>query len=109
MEEVPVPAPGTNEVLVKLEKTAICGTDLHIYKWDAWAQKTIPTPMVVGNEDDYSNFYMRRARLWWRPKPPGLLLGTVSTAGRVNSEPPGRSRLPVTMLMIWISHWQSVP
>ncbi|MDP9137023.1 MAG: alcohol dehydrogenase catalytic domain-containing protein, partial [Pseudomonadota bacterium] len=36
MEQVPVPVPGPNEVLIKLEKTAICGTDLHIYKWDEW-------------------------------------------------------------------------
>ncbi len=36
MEQVPIPAPGSNEVLIKLEKTAICGTDLHIYKWDEW-------------------------------------------------------------------------
>ena len=38
MEQVPVPTPGANEVLIKLEKTAICGTDLHIHSWDAWAQ-----------------------------------------------------------------------
>jgi hypothetical protein len=39
--EVPVPEPGINDVLIKVRKTGICGTDLHIYKWDAWAQKTI--------------------------------------------------------------------
>lgn len=50
MEEVPVPDPGPNEVLIKVKKSAICGTDLHIYKWDAWAKKTIPVPMVVGHE-----------------------------------------------------------
>ncbi len=50
MEDVPVPAPGTNEVLVKLEKTAICGTDLHIYKWDAWSQRTIRPGLVIGHE-----------------------------------------------------------
>jgi len=43
MEEVPVPSPGTNEVLIKLEKTAICGTDLHIYLWDDWAQRMYET------------------------------------------------------------------
>jgi threonine 3-dehydrogenase len=37
-------------VLIRVHKTGICGTDLHIYKWDAWAQKTIPVPMVVGHE-----------------------------------------------------------
>ncbi len=50
MEEVPVPSPGTNEVLVKLEKTAICGTDLHIYKWDDWSQRTIKPGLVIGHE-----------------------------------------------------------
>ncbi len=50
MEEVPVPDIGEEEVLIKTRKTSICGTDLHIYKWDAWAQKTIPIPMVIGHE-----------------------------------------------------------
>ena len=50
LEEVPVPVPGINDVLIRVQKTGICGTDLHIYKWDAWAQKTIPVPMVVGHE-----------------------------------------------------------
>jgi threonine 3-dehydrogenase len=50
LEDVPVPTIGINDVLIRVEKTGICGTDLHIYKWDAWAQKTIPYPMVVGHE-----------------------------------------------------------
>lgn len=50
MERVPVPEPGPNDVLIKVRKTAICGTDVHIYNWDAWAQATIPVPMVVGHE-----------------------------------------------------------
>jgi threonine 3-dehydrogenase len=50
MEEVPIPSPGTNEVLIKLEKTAICGTDLHIYLWDDWAQRTIKPGLVIGHE-----------------------------------------------------------
>lgn len=50
MREVPVPAPGANEVLIQLEKTAICGTDLHIYQWDDWAQRTIRTPLIIGHE-----------------------------------------------------------
>lgn len=50
MEDVPVPTINDNEVLIKTKKTSICGTDVHIYKWDAWAQKTIPVPMVVGHE-----------------------------------------------------------
>ncbi|WP_394700675.1 L-threonine 3-dehydrogenase [Maridesulfovibrio sp.] len=50
MEEVPVPQCGHNDVLIKVKKTAICGTDIHIYNWDSWAQQTIPVPMVVGHE-----------------------------------------------------------
>lgn len=48
--DVPVPELGINDVLIKVDRTGICGTDLHIYKWDAWARKTIPVPMVVGHE-----------------------------------------------------------
>jgi threonine 3-dehydrogenase len=50
MEHVPVPEPGPNDVLIKVKKSAICGTDVHIWNWDSWAQKTIPVPMVVGHE-----------------------------------------------------------
>jgi threonine 3-dehydrogenase len=50
LDDVPEPRPGINDVLIRVQKTGICGTDLHIYKWDAWAQKTIPVPMVVGHE-----------------------------------------------------------
>lgn len=50
LEDVPEPVIGINDVLIKVHKTGICGTDLHIYNWDAWAQKTIPVPMVVGHE-----------------------------------------------------------
>lgn len=50
LQEVPMPTVGINDVLIKVLKTAICGTDVHIYNWDEWAQKTIPVPMVVGHE-----------------------------------------------------------
>lgn len=50
LQQVPVPEPGINDVLIKVHKTGICGTDLHIYNWDAWSQRTIPVPMVVGHE-----------------------------------------------------------
>ena len=50
MMDVPEPKVGPNDVLIKISKTAICGTDMHIYKWDEWAQKTIPVPMAVGHE-----------------------------------------------------------
>ncbi|WP_321395383.1 L-threonine 3-dehydrogenase [Emcibacter sp.] len=50
MEDIPEPEIGHNDVLVKVRKTAICGTDIHIYNWDKWAQKTIPLGMQVGHE-----------------------------------------------------------
>ena len=50
LTEVEIPEIGPNDVLVKITKTAICGTDLHIYNWDEWSQKTIPVPMVTGHE-----------------------------------------------------------
>jgi threonine 3-dehydrogenase len=50
LEDVPEPELGINDVLIRVHRTGICGTDLHIYKWDAWAQRTIPVPMVVGHE-----------------------------------------------------------
>ncbi len=50
MSDIPEPKPGPNDVLIRMKKTAICGTDIHIYNWDAWAQKTIPVPMQVGHE-----------------------------------------------------------
>ena len=48
--EAPVPAPGINDVLIRVKKTSICGTDVHIYNWDAWAQQTIKPPMIIGHE-----------------------------------------------------------
>ena len=50
LTDIPVPEIGINDVLIKIKKTSICGTDLHIYNWDAWAQKNIPIPMAIGHE-----------------------------------------------------------
>ncbi len=50
MEDVPMPEVGDNDLLIKVKKTAICGTDVHIYKWDEWSQRTIKTPMTIGHE-----------------------------------------------------------
>src|ERR1700682_3248729 len=50
LEDIPEPKVGPNDVLIEIAKTAICGTDMHIYNWDAWAQKTIPVPMAGGHE-----------------------------------------------------------
>ena len=50
LEDVPAPKPGINDVLIRVHRTGICGTDVHIFRWDGWARKTIPVPMVVGHE-----------------------------------------------------------
>lgn len=50
LQEVPQPEPQANDVLIKIKRTSICGTDVHIYNWDRWAEKTIPVPMVIGHE-----------------------------------------------------------
>lgn len=50
LEDVPEPQIGINDVLIKVGRTGICGTDVHIYNWDAWSQKTIPVPLIVGHE-----------------------------------------------------------
>lgn len=50
LEDVPEPTIGINDVLIRVHRTGICGTDIHIFKWDDWARKTIPVPMVIGHE-----------------------------------------------------------
>jgi len=50
MIDVPVPVPGPGEILIRVQRTAICGTDLHIWQWNDWARKTVPAPMIVGHE-----------------------------------------------------------
>ena len=50
LEDVAMPEIGINDVLIRVLKTGICGTDVHIYKWDEWAQETIPVPMAIGHE-----------------------------------------------------------
>ena len=50
VDDAPIPEPDQNEVLIKIKKSAICGTDLHIYNWDEWSQKTVPTPIITGHE-----------------------------------------------------------
>lgn len=50
LEEVPEPVYGPDDVLIHVARTGICGTDLHIYRWDAWAQNNVPVPLVVGHE-----------------------------------------------------------
>ena len=50
LEDIEIPVIGHNDVLVKIKKTAICGTDIHIFNWDEWAQKTVPVPLITGHE-----------------------------------------------------------
>jgi threonine 3-dehydrogenase len=50
LEEVPVPPAGEFDVLIRILRSSICGTDVHIYEWDAWAERTVPTPMQIGHE-----------------------------------------------------------
>src|SRR5260370_20583984 len=50
LRDVPEPAIGINDLLIRVLRTGICGTDLHIYDWDAWAQRTVPVPLVIGHE-----------------------------------------------------------
>src|SRR5690349_6644364 len=50
LDDVPTPTIDENDVLIRIRGTAICGTDVHIYQWDEWAQKTIPVPMTIGHE-----------------------------------------------------------
>ena len=50
LQDIPKPTVGPNDVMIRVKRTAICGTDMHIYNWDKWAQRTIPVPMAVGHE-----------------------------------------------------------
>jgi threonine 3-dehydrogenase len=93
--EAPVPEPGPEDVLIKVRRTAICGTDLHIWRWDEWAQKTIPVPMIVGHE--FSGEIVEIGSRVSRPLKPGLrvsgeghivdLNSAASRAGRFHLDP----------------------
>src|SRR6202044_437972 len=86
LEEQPIPEIGPDDVLVKVHKTGICGTDIHIFNWDDWAQRTIPTPMTVGHE--YSGEIaevganVRRLRVGQRVSGEGHVIGMKSRAAR---------------------------
>ncbi|WP_417491735.1 L-threonine 3-dehydrogenase [Maricaulis sp.] len=86
MQDVPMPKVGPDDVLIKIHKTAICGTDIHIYNWDDWAAKTVPTPMVVGHEyageivDKGAN--VKRVEIGQRVSGEGHVVGTLSRAAR---------------------------
>jgi threonine 3-dehydrogenase len=86
LAEQPIPEIGPDDVLVKVHKTGICGTDIHIFNWDDWAQKTIPTPMTVGHE--YSGVIaelganVRRLKIGQRVSGEGHVIGMKSRAAR---------------------------
>jgi threonine 3-dehydrogenase len=86
MEDVPEPQIGPDDVLIKITKTAICGTDIHIYNWDDWARKTVPTPMTVGHEyageivDIGAN--VKRVKIGQRVSGEGHVVGDISRAAR---------------------------
>jgi threonine 3-dehydrogenase len=97
MGEAPIPAIGPDEVLIKIHKTAICGTDIHIYKWDDWASHTIPVPMTVGHEyageiaEVGSN--VRRLKIGQRVSGEGHIVGQTSRnarAGKFHLDPETR-------------------
>jgi len=86
LEDEPIPEIGPDDVLVKVHKTGICGTDVHIFNWDEWAQKTIPTPMTIGHE--YSGEIaalganVRRLKIGQRVSGEGHVIGMKSRAAR---------------------------
>ena len=86
LEDQPIPEIGPDDVLVKVHKTGICGTDIHIFNWDEWAQKTIPTPMTVGHE--YAGEIaelganVRRLKIGQRVSGEGHVIGMRSRAAR---------------------------
>ena len=86
LEEQPIPEIGPDDVLVKVHKTGICGTDVHIFNWDEWAQKTIPTPMTIGHE--YSGEIaalganVKRLKVGQRVSGEGHVIGMKSRAAR---------------------------
>ncbi len=97
MRDEPIPEIGIDDVLVKINKTAICGTDVHIWNWDEWARKTIPVPMVVGHEYvgevvDVGS-HVRRLKVGERVTGEGHLVSMrsrMSRAGRFHLDPETR-------------------
>jgi threonine 3-dehydrogenase len=86
LEQVPEPEAGDDDVIVKVHKTGICGTDVHIHTWDAWAQKTIPVPLVIGHEFCgevvATGSRVRNVQIGQRVSAEGHLVGMKSRAAR---------------------------
>ena len=111
LEEIPKPTIGINDVLIRVRRAGICGTDLHIYNWDEWAQRTIPVPMAIGHEfvgeivevgSNVSDFHARRYGQRRRsrsvrplPQLPGRTAASVRAYHGRRREP-ARARLPTT-------------
>ncbi|MEM1432372.1 MAG: alcohol dehydrogenase catalytic domain-containing protein, partial [Pseudomonadota bacterium] len=94
LARLPVPEPGPEDVLIRVRKTGICGTDIHIWTWDEWAARTVPTPMVVGHEFAGEIFELGRAveglEVGQRVSGEGHLIGKTSRqarAGRFHHDP----------------------
>jgi threonine 3-dehydrogenase len=90
MTRAPAPEAGPDDVLIKIKRTAICGTDLHIYRWDAWAQRTIPVPMIIGHEFsgeivDIGSRVSRRLRRGQRVSGEGHIVNLNSAASRAGN------------------------
>ncbi len=86
MREEPEPQIGPDDVLIRIRKTSICGTDLHIWNWDEWARKTIPVPMIIGHEwmgeiADIGRHVNRRLKIGQRVSGEGHLVGMRSRMG----------------------------
>ena len=64
LDEAPVPKIKSSEILIRIKKTAICGTDLHIYNWDKWSQDTVKTPMIIGHEYYRFTLFMYKCSLF---------------------------------------------
>lgn len=96
--DAPIPEPGPHEVLIRIRRTAICGTDLHIYRWDDWAARTVPTPMIVGHEysgviEAIGDAVTRPLRIGQRVSGEGHLVdpdSAASRAGRFHLDPDTR-------------------
>lgn len=87
LQRQPIPSPGPDEVLIRVHRTAICGTDIHIYNWDDWAQRTIPVPMIVGHEfggeiAEIGSHVHRPLKVGQRVSGEGHLIGEKSRAVR---------------------------
>ena len=100
VHDAPVPEVGVHDVRIRVRKSAICGTDVHIYNWDEWSQRTIPVPMIVGHEyvgvvDAVGRrgrgVQARRPRLAARGTSPAASAGTAAPGGATSAATPSAS------------------